>query len=294
MIEFAMRTPLVTLSLLLPLGLLACSDLTEEGVVNDEDPLTSTNGISSNGISSNGISSNGISSNALSTNALSTNSLSTNGTLLTTLRDKTSTGDLSRMFFRYVVNCALPAGQSVTYSWTDSAGVVHTEINPGGLGLAPGWATAPADTNSKELVSACLGARTNSLGVTVPLSLRAKGVSALAVGSQERTDYTYGEGAFWGNLFNGGSPYLYSCSRSPFKFGATGSQYTTQGRTCTTGGCGIITAVGPCFTSDIASTGQACWERAANDDWVNKCSSANYRYASSNQAANIISTWLKP
>ena len=71
---------------------------------------------------------------------------------------------------------------------------------------------APSQTD-KELVSACLAARTNSKGVVVPLSLRAENVSGLWVSSQERSSYTYGEGAFWGNLF-GGSPYIYSCSRS--------------------------------------------------------------------------------
>src|SRR4051794_29489812 len=201
--DIAMRRRALALSVVLPLGLMACSEIPDTGVVNDEDPLTSSNGISSNGISSNGISSNGISSNALTTNALSTGALTNNGTILTLLRDKTSQGDLTRMFYRYVVNCALPAGHSVTFTWTDAAGVARTEVNPGGLGLAPAWESGAADTNAKELVSACVGARTNALGVAVPLSLRAKGVAALAVTAQERTDYSFGEGAFWGNLFAG-------------------------------------------------------------------------------------------
>jgi hypothetical protein len=287
------RVRLVAISALLPLGLVACSDLNEANVLNDEDPLTSSNGISSNGISSNGISSNGISSNALTTNALSSGALSGNTTILTALRDKTSTGNNTRMFYRYVVNCALPSGKSVTYTWTDSAGVTHTEVNPGGLGLAAPWENGPVDQNGKELVSACLGARTNSLGIAVPLSLRAKNAAPLAVSAQERTDYSYGEGAFWGNLFNGGSPYLYACTRAPFNSGASTSSYLTQGRTCTTGGCGIITSVGRCYAGDLAVLGQSCYERASNADWVSKCGPAMSSLSLSNQS-NVISTWLKP
>jgi hypothetical protein len=281
------------MSALIPLGLVACSDLNEANVVNDEDPLTSSNGISSNGISSNGISSNGISSNALTSNALSSTALSGNNTILTALRDTSTTGNNTRMFFRYVVNCALPSGHSVTYTWTDSAGVSHTEINPGGLGLAPAWENGSVDLNGKELVSACLGARTNAIGIAVPLSLRAKGVSALAVSAQERSDYSYGEGAFWGNLFNGGSPYLYSCTRAPFSAGSSTSSYINQGRTCTTGGCGIITSVGRCYAIDLALANQACYERAGNSDWVSKCGPAMSSLSLGN-VGNVISTWLKP
>src|SRR5205807_2231362 len=101
---------------------------------------------------------------------------------------------------------------------------------------------------------ACLMARTNSKGIPVPLSLRGKGIAGLTVSASERSAYTYGEGAFWGNLFNGTNPpYAYSCSRVAFNFGISTSQYLSQGRTCTTTACGIITPVGPCYASDSAT-----------------------------------------
>src|SRR5436309_2605148 len=132
------RTAALLLSSALAFGAAACSDLADTGVVNADDPLTSVNGLSMNGLSMNGLSMNGLSMNSLTSNALSSNSITTNSQVMGTLRDTTPTGDLTRMFFRYLVSCALPVNHSVTYTWTDASAVVHTEINPGGLGLAPG------------------------------------------------------------------------------------------------------------------------------------------------------------
>jgi hypothetical protein len=270
-------------------GAVACTDAPSAPVVSDEDPLTSENGLTSNGLTSNGLTSNGLTSNGLTSNGLTSNGLTSNGLVMGALQDPSPTGTLTRLFFRYLISCALPATSSVTYTWTDTTGTLHTEINPGGIGLAPNWENGPASQNDKEIVSACLGARTNSLGVHVPLSLRAKGVSALNVTSQERASYTYGEGAFWGNLFNG-SPYLYSCSRDAFDAGAATSQYLSQGRTCTTSACGIITPVGPCYTSNSATTGQACYEQ--NQDWTANCSPQKEKFIQGSQ--NVIATWLMP
>jgi hypothetical protein len=286
------HSTLLLLSFVLATGAAACTDITDQGVVNAEDPLITENGLSSNGLSSNGLSSNGLSSNGLSSNGLSSNGLSSNALVIGALRDQSGTGDLTRMFFRYLVSCALPSSHSVTYTWTDSVGRLHTEINPGGLGLAPNWEAGAATQQDKELVSACLGARTNSKGVVVPLSLRAKNVSALVASNSERNTYTYGEGAFWGNLFNGGAPFIYSCSRSPLNSGSASSQYLTQGRTCTTSACGIITPVGSCYASDLAVLGQACFDRAQANDWVSNCSSHKSKLVVG--SANVVSTWLMP
>jgi hypothetical protein len=271
---------------------LACTDTSDPGIVNDEDPLISENGLSSNGLSSNGLSSNGLSSNGLSSNGLSSNALSSNALVMGALRDQSGTGDLTRLFFRYLISCALGPNHSVSYTWTDSTGHTHTEINPGGLGLAPGWENGAATQTDKEVVSACLAARTNSKGIPVPISLRGKNITGLTVTSGERSAYTYGEGAFWGNLFNGSNPYVYSCSRVAFNAGASTSQYLTQGRTCTTVGCGIITSVGACYTSDSASTGQACFDRDSSKDWVSECNSQKKSYVAT--SSNVLTTWLQP
>jgi hypothetical protein len=274
---------------LLPLTMLACSDQTVDGgSVAQEEPILSENGLSSNGLSSNGLSSNGLSSNGLSSNGLVANAL-----VLSALQDTSATGTLTRMFFSYLISCALPTGKTVTYTWTDTSGVLHTVNNPGSLGLAPYWETGPVDEAGEELVSACLGARTNSLGIHVPLSMRAMNVTALAVSASERSTYTYGEGSFWGNLFNGGHPYLYSCSRAPYDAGVATSQYTSQGRTCAASNCGIITYVGRCLSSDHATNSQACYNRdKTDDDWSSDCFSTMDK--GSNGSVNVISTWLMP
>jgi hypothetical protein len=287
------RTSLVLLSCALATGALACADSSDPGIVNDEDPLTSENGLSSNGLSSNGLSSNALSSNALSSNALSSNALSSNALVIKALQDPSATGDLTRMFFRYLISCALPTNHSVTYTWKDSTGQLHTEIDPGGLGLAPSWETGAPSQDQKEVISACLMARTNSKGIPVPLSLRGKGITALTVSASERSTYTYGEGAFWGNLFNGmDAPYAYSCSRVAFDAGISTSQYLSQGRTCTTTACGIITPVGHCYMSDSATSGQACYDRDSVKDWVSACNSQDKKYVTS--SSNVITTWLEP
>jgi hypothetical protein len=290
----AMQTRGLALWAVLPLALAACTDQTTSSVVDQTDPLLAENGLSSNGLSSNGLSSNGLSSNGLSSNGLSSNGLVANAVVLTALRDTSATGALTRTFFSYLISCALPASSTVTYTWTDTAGVVHTVNNPGSLGLAPYWETGPVDQTGEEIVSACLGARTNSLGVHVPLSMRANGVAALAVSDSERSTYTYGEGSFWGNLFNGGHPYLYSCSRAPYDAGTASSQYTSQGRTCAASNCGIITYVGRCLASDHSTNSQACFNRdKANDDWSSDCFPSLVK-APSGGAMNVITTWLMP
>jgi GLTT repeat (6 copies) len=285
------RAPLLLFSCALATGAMACSDLTDAGIVNDEDPLTSENGLTSNGLTSNGLTSNGLTSNGLTSNGLTSNGITSNALVMQALRDQSATGPLSRLFFRYLVSCALGPNHSVTYTWTDTTGQLHTEVNPGGLGLAPYWESGPPSQTDKEVVSACLGARTNSKGVTVPLSLRGKNISGLSVTSAERASYTFGEGAFWGNVFTS-PPHLYSCSRVAFNAGVNTSQYLAQGRTCAAAGCGLITYVGACYTSDIATTGQTCYDRDGSKDWVSTCNAQKSKFAASTD--NVLTTWLLP
>jgi hypothetical protein len=288
-----MRGATIAFACVLLVGGCSPDDETDTSVINSESPLTGENGISSNGISSNGISSNGLVVDALVNHAISTSSLSNNSTLLSALQATNAAGDLTRRFFRYLVACALPSTASVSYSWRDDAGIRHTEINPGALNLAPGWATGAIDMTGRQWVSACLGARTNALGVNVPISLRAKGNSALQVSSQERTDFAYGEGAFWGDLF-ADTPFMRSCSRDALRAGAATSQYLSQGRTCATAtGCGIIKYVGPCYVKDNATSGQACFTRdPVHNDWIVDCtSSMNATYKAN---FPVVATWLKP
>jgi hypothetical protein len=111
---------------------------------------------------------------------------------------------------KYIVSCALPAGQSVAApdgrQWQ------------GEMGLAPAWRDRALNTDEQRLLSACLLARTNALGVRVGISMRAPGGAptahpALRTDASERRRFATFEAAFFGNLFDG-EPVAYVCRGS--------------------------------------------------------------------------------
>jgi hypothetical protein len=167
-----------------------------EGTVTQSGIISNgiiSNGIISNGIISNGIISNGIISNGLSNTAMSTSdfaswfnsSASTHATLMS-----------------YLVRCAVPAGQ--TRTWTNpSTGQSYSWA--GGLGLAAGWASGNAATVlEQQVVTACLLAHVNKFGLHVDLSLLGRDAqgTALPIAAGELSTYSEPEGCFFGNGFN--------------------------------------------------------------------------------------------
>ena len=270
----------------LGIGVLGACEPPTEGDTGDsssENEVLSANGLTINGLTTNGLTTNGLTTNGLTTNGLAPASLAA-------LRDQTAMGDTTRRFFRYLVSCALPAGRDLTFSWTDAGGVAHAETASGQFNLAPTWETGKVDVAGQELVSACLFARTNALGRSVPISMRGDDSRALAVSPEERTDFHYGEGAFWGNLFSA-TPAGYSCSRSPFDAGVGTSPDLQNGRVCAQQDCGIIHYVGPCYSRTSATSGQACFRRATNNDWVSDCTAVMSRARAIN--SHVIATWLR-
>ncbi|WP_428264685.1 hypothetical protein [Haliangium sp.] len=103
-------------------------------------------------------------------------------------------------FMEYLVSCALPTGDALT--WTDSTGTV-SETWPGDLGLCPAWKTDKPDEACQELVSACLLTRVNAYGEKVELSLRGLHTddSPLPMSSTEKSNFGWQEGGFYGNIF---------------------------------------------------------------------------------------------
>lgn len=152
-----------------------------------------------NGLSTNGLSTNGLSTNGLSTNGLSTNGLSTNGFSTWFSQDPA----LSDKVMEYVVRCAVPAGQTrsytnpvtkVKYTWT------------GVLGLAPSWSSGSAATTlEQEVVSSCLAAHANKYGIHLPISVLGQSAAGTAIPytSSELTTFSEQEACFFGNLFDG-------------------------------------------------------------------------------------------
>jgi hypothetical protein len=94
----------------------------------------------------------------------------------------------------YVVECALPAGVTLTKT---VAGVA-TDFE-GALGLAPEWEDEACDEDCQEWVTACLLARLNVTGQTVPLWLKGDHPE---LGSGTDLAYPIYEASFFGNLFD--------------------------------------------------------------------------------------------
>jgi hypothetical protein len=191
-----LTTALVATTLL---GVTTACGPVEEGPLppprtQQEQAVESDNGLSFNGLSFNGLSFNGLSFNGLSFNGLSTSAFNT---------WFQSNPALASEVMRYVVRCAVPAGQTRAYT-APSTGQQYTWS--GGLGLAPSWASGAAATEEEEqVVSACLAAHANRLGETVSISVLGRNAagSPIPYTSQELSAHSRREACFFGNLFNG-------------------------------------------------------------------------------------------
>ena len=175
------------------------------------DALLTKNGLSANGMSANGMSANGMSANGMSANGMSANGLSANGLSANGL----ATADfaawfmydppMGNMIMRYLVKCALPAGETLTY---ELGGEEYRWF--GVLGLAPGWAAGAMTPPEQQLMTACLGAHSNKFGLHIALSVRgplADGQTLIPLDPGEDTALPVPEGCFFGNLFDGSGVY---------------------------------------------------------------------------------------
>jgi hypothetical protein len=100
----------------------------------------------------------------------------------------------SREFLEYLVSCALPQGDAITW---------QSQTWPGELGLCPAWKDSAPDLACQELVSSCLLARINAYGETVQISLRGlyTNDAPLPLASTEVDQFGWPEGGFFGNIF---------------------------------------------------------------------------------------------
>jgi hypothetical protein len=171
----------------------------EPGLTRQEEQQQSDNGLSLNGLSLNGLSLNGLSLNGLSLNGLSTSAFSA--------WFQADTAQANAVM-RYVVLCAVPAGQSRTY--TDSV-TGQTYTWNGALGVAPDWASGqPATVLEQQLVSACLAAHVNKYGLNIQLSVLGRTAKnrLIPYTSSELSEYSHKEACFFGNLFTSEGIYV--------------------------------------------------------------------------------------
>lgn len=214
-----------------------------EGAFMEENSLDE-NGLDKNGLDKNGLDKNGL---ALS-NIIDTNS--TPADIIATLSADTAEGGYARKFMKYLINCALPAGQTRTFDWTDSSSTVHHEVFQGSFGIAPSFGQGGGQgmtTEDQELLSSCIASRTNYYGVTVTVSFRGNRSGKFATDTTERNEYNKAEGVFFGNLW-ATPPVLRSCY-----FGANVSNSRAALRECATkhsdgDECGSIVSLGDCET----------------------------------------------
>jgi len=169
----------------------------EEGLESQAQAVATTNGLSVNGLSVNGLSVNG-----LSVNGLSVNGLSVNGLLSLTFQNWFEAEPTTReQVMKYIVLCAVPAGQTRTYT---SLVTLQTYTWPGQLGLAPTWSLGlPATPAEQQLITACLAAHTNKFGIHIPISVMGRNTQgqALPFTLSELSAYSETEACFFGNAF---------------------------------------------------------------------------------------------
>jgi hypothetical protein len=144
----------------------------------------------------------------------------------------TTTGFMSTLagqqFVQSLVECALPAGQSITKTDPVKGG---KRVFSGAIGVGAAWKTGACDAKCQQQVSACLMARTNAIGPKVLVDMRSP-IPQIGT-APAGTKYTIQEGAFFGNLFTN-PPKAYTCK------GVDGSFGIYESRTCANGGaCGF-------------------------------------------------------
>src|ERR1051325_8022861 len=164
-------------------GLVGCTDETEDAQGSHEFGVEETNGVlPANGV----IAMNGVNSVK---GMFAVNGVSQMSGYITT--------DAGRKTLTYLVRCALNSNDSLTkVDRSVTPNVSYTFA--GGLGLCPEWKYAGVAYNShcQNMVSACLMAHINTSGVHVPLWFDSE--SGL-VGWGTNANYPKQEGTFFGN-----------------------------------------------------------------------------------------------
>ncbi|WP_395837313.1 hypothetical protein [Archangium violaceum] len=164
----------------------------EQELYIQEQAIREDNGLSLNGLSLNGLSLNGLSLNGLSLNGLST-------TAFANWFNGNPAGHDQLM--RYMVRCAVPAGQTRSFV-SQPSGTLYTW--QGGLGLAPSWANgAPATVAEQQVISACLAAHANNYGLHVPISVLGRDANGANIpySADEMVTFSRKESCFFGNVF---------------------------------------------------------------------------------------------
>jgi hypothetical protein len=217
--------PLLTALALASLTLAGCASA--PGEVEEQTGTTQQASLTFNSLTFNSLTFNSLTFNSLTFNSLTFNSLTFNSLTFNSLALKALEDPNARDTFSYVVNCALPASETLDLEIQGTAYQF-----PGGLGLAPEWGQkgGVCDESCKQWVSACVISRLDYTGTRTEISIRGDN-PALTVSPSELSSYTNREATYYGDIFE--SPMkIYACL-SPGK--------TEDPRVCgpSIAGCGV-------------------------------------------------------
>lgn len=214
-------------------------------------PAMSLNGIELNGIELNGTNLNGTNLNGTNLNGLSAIGLNTPDFRAWFNQDVTR----HAMLMKYVVQCAVPAGQQRTFM---NPQTLTTYTWSGSLGLAPDWASGqPATTAELRIVSACLAAHVNPYGQHVSISVLGLDATGQPTPytSEELESHGLREGCFFGDLFQNEPVLFVGNDGLSLRGGESTSRACAQGSTLP--GCAPLVHVGQCediCTRDASGT----------------------------------------
>lgn len=172
--------------------LLGEAELVEEEIATSEQAAFTRNAFTRNALTASALTRDRRATAALTGSPLTSSALAKSREVMSALRDP-----LAREFLTYAASCALPEGQSVQVTLNG-----ETHVFEGELGLAPEWGRAHGQCNARcqGWVSACMLARVNYLGESVPLSMRGNH-KALESRPEERAAFPHREAAYFGDLF---------------------------------------------------------------------------------------------
>ncbi|MFT3769417.1 MAG: hypothetical protein QM820_28600 [Minicystis sp.] len=158
------------------------------------------NALTQNALTQNALTQNALTQNALTQNALTQNALTQNALTQNALTQNALEDPNARELFEYIVSCALPKGQSLTYTTID--GTAHTF--DGELGLAPEWSMPGGKCGKvcQQWVSGCVLSRLDYLGEHVTISIRGTNPAIVVPSWPEYVEYTHREATYYGNIFS--------------------------------------------------------------------------------------------
>jgi hypothetical protein len=137
--------------------------------------------------------------------------------------------------------------------------VLDRWVFEGGIGVAPSWGTGTCNGTCQSWVSACVAARLNATGTSVPISLRGSHNAIRMPFVEETTTFINQEAGFGGQIFQPGPPDLWACTGKQIDDGTISERGVgyLHDRLCAAGAdCGVR-VVGSC--QDKCGTYFAGW-----------------------------------